>query len=99
MTLLAADIGNSHTFLGLLDGDEVTAHWRVATDERRTADEWAVLIRGLLGESIGDVDGVAVCATVPAVLHEWREMLEGHFSDVTAIVVRSEEHTSELQSH
>ena len=87
MTLLAADIGNSHTFLGLLDGDEVTAHWRVATDERRTADEWAVLIRGLLGESIGDVDGVAVCATVPAVLHEWREMLEGHFSDVTAIVV------------
>ena len=87
MTLLAADIGNSHTFLGLLDGDEVTAHWRVATDERRTADEWAVLIRGLLGESSGDVDGVAVCATVPAVLHEWREMLEGHFSDVTAIVV------------
>ena len=41
MSLLAADIGNSHTFLGLLDGDEVTAHWRVNTDERRTADEWA----------------------------------------------------------
>jgi type III pantothenate kinase len=38
MTLLAADIGNSHTFLGLLDGEEVTAHWRVNTDERRTAD-------------------------------------------------------------
>ena len=37
MSLLAADIGNSHTFVGLLDGDEVTAHWRVATDERRTA--------------------------------------------------------------
>ncbi|CAM3718277.1 type III pantothenate kinase [Nocardioides zeicaulis] len=87
MTLLAADIGNSHTFLGLLDADEVTAHWRVATDERRTADEWAVLIRGLLGDALDDVDGVAVCATVPAVLHEWREMLEHHFADVRAIVV------------
>ena len=87
MSLLAADIGNSHTFVGLLDGDEVTAHWRVATDERRTADEWSVLLRGLLADRVADVDGIAVCATVPAVLHEWREMLERHFPDVTAIVV------------
>jgi type III pantothenate kinase len=87
MSLLAADIGNSHTFLGLLDGEEVTAHWRVNTDERRTADEWSVLLRGLLDERLGDVDGIAVCATVPAVLHEWREMLKRHFHDVRAIVV------------
>ncbi|WP_457188539.1 type III pantothenate kinase [Nocardioides sp. P5_E3] len=87
MSLLAADIGNSHTFIGLLDGEEVTAHWRVNTDERRTADEWSVLLRGLLDERLGDVDGIAVCATVPAVLHEWREMLERHFHDVRAIVV------------
>ena len=87
MSLLAADIGNSHTFVGLLDGKEVTAHWRVATDERRTADEWAVLVRGLLGGRYDDVDGVAVCATVPAVLHEWRDMLSEHFSEVPAVVV------------
>jgi type III pantothenate kinase len=87
MSLLAADIGNSDTVLGLLDGDEVTAHWRVNTDERRTADEWSVLIRGLLADRVDDVDGIAVCATVPAVLHEWREMLERHFGDVTAIIV------------
>jgi type III pantothenate kinase len=87
MSLLAADIGNSHTFLGLLDGDEVTAHWRVNTDERRTADEWSVLIRGLLADRVDDVDGIALCATVPAVLHEWREMLERHFADLPVIVV------------
>ena len=87
MSLLAADIGNSHTFLGLLDGQDVTAHWRVATDERRTADEWSVLIRGLLADRADDVVGIAVCATVPAVLHEWREMLAPHFSGVPAIVV------------
>ena len=87
MSLLAADIGNSHTVLGLMVDGEVAGHWRVATDERRTADEWAVLVRGLVGDRIDEVDGIAVCATVPAVLHEWREMIERHFEDVTAIVV------------
>ena len=87
MTLLAADIGNSHTILGLLAGGEVTAHWRVATDERHTADDWVVLLRGLVGDALADVDGIAVCATVPAALHEWREMLARHFADVDSLVV------------
>ncbi len=87
MALLAADIGNSHTVLGLLDDGEVTADWRVATDERRTADEWAVLLRGLVGSALDDVDGIAVCSTVPAVLHEWREMLARHFADTSQVVV------------
>jgi type III pantothenate kinase len=69
MTLLCADIGNSHTVVGLVDDGDVLDHWRVATDERRTADEWAVLIRGLLRESnVSDgIRGISVCATVPAV--------------------------------
>ena len=93
MVLLAADIGNAHTVLGLLGpaaqgpGHEVLAHWRVGTDERRTADEWAVLLRGLLGRQSSDIEGIAVCATVPAVLHEWREMLGSHFDDVPRVVV------------
>ena len=65
----------------------MVADWRVATDERRTADEWAVLLRGLLGDALDGVTGIAVCATVPAVLHEWREMLAAHFADVPAVVV------------
>ncbi|MDN5895758.1 MAG: type III pantothenate kinase [Nocardioides sp.] len=89
MTLLTADIGNSHTGLGLVRDGEVLAHWRVSTDERRTADEWAVLVLGLLREAEhGDaVDGIAVCSTVPAVLHEWREMLDRHFNAIRAVVV------------
>src|SRR5205085_8009959 len=75
MPLLAADIGNSHTVLGLVDRGEVSADWRISTDDRRSADEWAVLLRGLLGTAIEEVDGIAVCATVPAVLQEWRTML------------------------
>ncbi|GAA4701252.1 type III pantothenate kinase [Nocardioides conyzicola] len=87
MALLAADIGNSHTVLGLVVDGQVTADWRVATDERRTSDEWAVLLRGLLGPALDEVDGIAVCATVPAVLHEWRQMLAKAFAEVPHLVV------------
>jgi type III pantothenate kinase len=89
MTLLCADIGNSHTVLGLVDEGEVLDHWRVATDERRTADEWAVLLKGLLRESTVSehVRGIAVCATVPAVMHEWRDMLVRHYGTLPNVVV------------
>ncbi|MFL6060870.1 MAG: type III pantothenate kinase [Marmoricola sp.] len=93
MTLLTADIGNSHTTLGLLRAGEVLDHWRVSTLETRTADEWFVLISGMLDQSEalldegGAVSGVSVCATVPAVLHEWRDMLVRYFDDVPAVVV------------
>jgi len=87
MRILGADIGNSHTVLGLVEDGVVDAEWRVATDERRTSDEWAVMLRGLVGEDLDGVDGIAVCATVPSVLHEWRDMLARHFGDVSAVVV------------
>ncbi len=87
MALLAADIGNTHTVLGLVEDGTVLHDWRIATDERRTADDWSAAIRGLLGGLLEQVDGVAVCATVPAVLHEWREMLVTHFPAVPRVVV------------
>jgi len=91
-TLLCADIGNSHTTLGLLRGGEVLDHWRVATLETRTADEWYVLVRGLMRDSVGlgrdgVPDGISVCATVPSVLHEWRDMLARYYGDVVSVVV------------
>ena len=87
--LLCADIGNSHTTIGLLDDGDVLDHWRVATDERRTADEWGVLLRSLLADSGVDAPlrGLAVCATVPAVLHEWRDMLRTYYGDLPQVVV------------
>ena len=61
MSLLAADIGNGTTVLGLVgrDGGTVTATWRVSSDERRTSDEWGVLVRGLLGSRFDELTGVA----------------------------------------
>ncbi|WP_435742769.1 type III pantothenate kinase [Nocardioides sp. SYSU DS0663] len=91
MPLLVADIGNSHTVLGLVQDGEVSAHWRVSTGEGRTADEWAVLLRGLLGglpeRAAAGVEGISVCSTVPSVLHEWRDMLVRHFPGLPCLVV------------
>ena len=85
--VLAADIRNGHTALGVVDDGRVVADWRVATVESRTADEWAVLLRGLVGERLDDVEGIAVSAAVPSVLHEWRDMLGRHFGHLPHLVV------------
>lgn len=89
MALLAADIGNSHTVIGLIENGAVIADWLVSTVAHRTADEWSVLLAGLLAEAFDDVGGVAISCTVPSVLREWRLMLERHFTNVPAVVVEA----------
>ncbi|MCF6523672.1 type III pantothenate kinase [Streptomyces sp. JJ36] len=92
--LLTIDVGNTHTVLGLFDGEDIVEHWRISTDSRRTADELAVLLQGLmgmhplLGEELGDnVEGIAICSTVPAVLHELREVTRRYYGDIPAVLV------------
>ena len=90
--LLAIDVGNTHTVLGLFDGPDLVEHWRIATEAHRTADEIAVVLRGLLAQHEevapgGDatVDGIALCSTVPSVLHEMREVCVRYYGDVPAV--------------
>ncbi|GAB3490622.1 type III pantothenate kinase [Nocardiopsis coralliicola] len=86
--LLAIDVGNSHTVLGLFDGDDLVEQWRVATEARRTADEWTVMLTGLTGGAGGPaIGGIALCCSVPAVQHEMREMFRRAYGDVPAVIV------------
>jgi type III pantothenate kinase len=89
--LLTIDVGNTHTILGLFEGEDVIEHWRINTDARRTADELAVVLQGLIQQSplLGhtDIDGIALCSTVPSVLHEMREMCRRYYGDISAIIV------------
>jgi type III pantothenate kinase len=93
--LLAIDVGNTNTVLGIFDGEEVIEHWRIATVPDRTADEIAVVLRGLLEQSAAfkdtrqdvGIDGIALCSTVPSVLHEMREMCRRYYREVPAIIV------------
>jgi type III pantothenate kinase len=89
--LLTIDVGNTNTVLGVFDGEDVVEHWRLATDPVRTADELAVVLQGLLRQSaVGknpDIDGIALCSTVPSVLHEMRAMFRRYYGDVPALIV------------
>jgi type III pantothenate kinase len=84
--LLAIDVGNTNTVLGLFDDDVLMHSWRIKTDARETADEIELTLRGLLADA-PDVSGVALCSTVPAVLREMRVTLERYYSDVPQIIV------------
>jgi len=69
--LLAIDIGNTNTVLGVYDGDDLVADWRIQTVEGRTADEGAVLIKALMASSGFDparvTHGILASVVPPAV--------------------------------
>jgi len=89
--LLTIDVGNTNTVLCLFEGEAVVEHWRIATDPARTADELAVIMQGLLAQSQHcerpSLDGIALCSTVPSVLHEMREMFSRYHKDIPAVIV------------
>jgi type III pantothenate kinase len=84
--LLAIDIGNTQTVIGLFDGQMLAHSWRIKTDARATADEMVLIYRGLLSDS-PQVTGISLCSTVPAVLHEMRIMLQRYYADVPTVIV------------
>ena len=86
MTLLAIDVGNTNTVFGLFDGEELVRSWRIKTDARSTADEMALVFRGLLADQ-PEVTGIALCSTVPAVLREMRHMLATYHDDIPTVIV------------
>lgn len=88
MILLCLDVSNSHTTIGVFDGDDLIEHWQVSSDERRTADEWQVLVTGLTARAdIDGIDAVSMCCTVPAILVELRALQDRYYADLPTSVV------------
>lgn len=84
--LLAIDVGNTNTVVGLFDGADLRSSWRIKSDARTTADELRLTYRGLLDDQ-PDITGIALCSTVPAVLREYRVMLTRYFADTATVIV------------
>ena len=79
--LLAVDVGNTQTVLGLFDGDQLVDNWRVATEAERTGDELAALFADLLelrGRSFGDIAGVSLSSTVPLLVRSYQDLAARH---------------------
>jgi type III pantothenate kinase len=84
--LLTIDVGNTNTVIGCFDGEDLIESWRIKTDTRATADELALLLRGLLADHEAPA-GIAACSTVPSVLQELRGVVNRYYTDVPTIIV------------
>ena len=75
--LLAVDVGNTQTVIGLFAEDRLAGHWRISTNASLTGDELRVKVAGLLvldGLSWDDVDNVILASVVPRLTAGWEEV-------------------------
>jgi len=80
--LLVIDVGNSHTVIGLYEGPKLLRHWRLVTQEERTADEYGVLLYNLFlssGLSSPSVLGIALSCVVPPMTKVVEELSRKYF--------------------
>jgi type III pantothenate kinase len=88
--LLAVDVGNTQTTIGMFERQRLEQHWRISSSADRTADEVALIIQGLLGQ-VGlsftkQITGVVIASVVPRVTQAMREMTERYFRFPPVIV-------------
>jgi type III pantothenate kinase len=87
--LLAVDIGNTNITLGVFDGEELHATWRLATDVHRMPDEYAVTLLQLLrheGLEPAEIKEAALSCVVPPLLSPFNELLQRYFN-ISPLVV------------
>ncbi len=87
--LLAIDNGNTNVKFALVDAaGAIVQRWRIATDAKRTADEYAVWLDQLLrmeGHTRADVEAVVIASVVPRALHNLQELAAKYF-EVEALI-------------
>ena len=87
--LLAVDVGNTQTHVGMFEGDELVEHWRFATAPEATADELATTVSSLLALRewrLSDVEAVIVSSVVPALAREYDELRRRYLGGAGALV-------------
>jgi len=80
--LLAVDVGNTNVVFALFDGLEIRARWRIATDPRRTGDEYAVWLLQLMqveGFAREDIKAIILGSVVPRAVHNLTVLAEKYF--------------------
>ena len=90
--LLAIDVGNTQTVVGLYDGELLSDHWRVASVRTQTADELAVELHGLLsvrGRGFEDVTATVASSGVPQLAEALRQTARTHFGHDALVVASS----------
>ena len=87
--LLAINVNNTHTLLGVYDRDRLAVHWRLRTDPARTVDEYGVLLRGLFadwGVAHPEVTGVILASVVPPMNDRVEQVCRRFFGHTPLVV-------------
>jgi type III pantothenate kinase len=87
--LLVIDIGNSNIVWGIFEGQTLLSHWRLATDQRRTENEYGMLFLSLLeraGYNATQVAGAILSSVVPALTSTFEDMVQTYFLHSPVIV-------------
>lgn len=87
--ILLVDAGNTNIVLGVHDGNEYIASWRISTDAKKTSDEYSIQVMELFHLSGIDhkkIDGVIVSSVVPNIMHSLENMLRKCFCHEPIIV-------------
>ncbi|MEA2462263.1 MAG: type pantothenate kinase [Acidobacteriota bacterium] len=78
--LLVVDLGNTNLVLGVYRGEELINSWRLATARERTADEYGILARQLVGDAIhNNLEGAIVASVVPPLNSAMTFMIRKYF--------------------
>jgi type III pantothenate kinase len=91
--LLAIDAGNTNIKFALVDGTVIKARWRIATDARRTADQYAVWLIQLLeleGYGREAVTDVLIATVVPRALHNLQHLADKYFGVEAGVAGRGD---------
>ncbi|MCG8684248.1 MAG: type III pantothenate kinase, partial [Desulfobacterales bacterium] len=81
--LLAIDVGNTHTVMGVFNEDRLVANWRIRTERERTSDELGVLFNNLFATSpvaMGSIEGAIIASVVPPLNNTVDELCRRYFS-------------------
>ena len=87
--LLAVDVGNTNTVFALYEGDEAIADWRIATDTRRTADEYFVWLNHLMTlNSVGAkaIKDVIIATVAPQTLFNLKTLARKYFNSEPLVI-------------
>ena len=87
--LLALDVGNTQTHIGLFDGEELVESFRLATDRDATADKLASELASLLAlreHSLREVEAAIASSVVPTLGHEYELLSERYFGGALRVV-------------
>jgi type III pantothenate kinase len=90
--LLTIDCGNTNTVFAIWDGAQFLATWRIATDHKRTADEYFVWLQTLMALRKVDVaiDAAIISSTVPRVVFNLRVLCSRYFDTRPLVVGKPE---------